>query len=157
MNSSVETGKHVKKTAVLVAIALLCGCGKSDESMAKRAGDKVGETLTDFATGVGKGVDRQMTVNVELSDEVTKQGLSTTIAKSGGLDASQKGITVYFLAETAFKGNLVAKAMNKDGKEIGRSVAQVDFSADDARYVPFVFDEEMDTQLVAKYIVKIKR
>jgi hypothetical protein len=147
----------MRAIAVLVSVALLCGCGKSDESMAKRAGGKVGETLTDFASGVGKGVDKQMAVNVELSDEVTKQGLSKTIAKSRGMDSDKRGISVYFIAKVAFTGRLVAKALNEEGQEIGRSVVDVEFTSDDAKYVPFVFDDEMDARLVQKYVVDIKK
>lgn len=149
----------MRLTVAVVAMVLLVGCGESNESAAKRAGGKVGETLTDFATGVGKGIDRQLTVNVELSKEATKQGLSRTVAKSGALepDIKKKGISIYFMAKTAFKGTLLAKAMNKEGQEIGRSVAKVEFKADDAKYVLFTFDQEMDTQLVDKYIVDIKK
>jgi hypothetical protein len=147
----------MKPIAAPIVVLLVCGCGKRDESMAKTVGNKVGETLTDFASGVGKGIDKQMMVKVRLSEEVTKQGLSKTISKSRGIDLEEKGITVYFTATTAFKGKLVAKAVDKEGQEIGRSVVDVEFSADDAKYVPFVFDDEMDTQLVQEYLVDIKR
>ena len=69
----------------------------------------------------------------------------------------ENGITVYFLAAGPFKGKLVAKATNKEGQEIGRSVVDVEFSADDAKYVSFPFPEEMDAQLVQEYRVDIKR
>ena len=51
----------MKKIAVFTVACtmLLCSCGKKeDESLAKRAGSKVGRTLTDFASGVGKGIER---------------------------------------------------------------------------------------------------
>ena len=143
----------MKTTAALLLLLLVCGCGRRDESMAKMAGGKVGETITDFASGVGKGVDKQRLVNVKLSDAVCKQGLSKTISKSG----KENGITVYFLAASPFKGKLVAKATNKEGQEIGRSVVDVEFSADDAKYVSFPFPEEMDAQLVQEYVVDIKK
>ncbi len=143
----------MKTMAALLLVLLVCGCGRREESVAKTAGSKVGETITDFASGVGKGVDKQRMVRVTLSEAVCKQGLSKTISKSG----NGNGITVYFLAASPFKGKLVAKATNKEGQEIGRSVVDVEFSADDAKYVSFPFPEEMDAQLVQEYAVDIKR
>ena len=143
----------MKTIASLLLVVVACGCGRRDESMAKTAGDKVGETITDFASGVGKGVDKQRMVRIKFSEAVCKQRLSKTISKSG----KENGITVYFLAASPFKGKLVAKATNKEGQEIGRSVVDVEFSADDAKYVSFPFPEEMDAQLVQEYRVDIKR
>lgn len=146
------------KIILLFAILLLAaGCGKKGESVAKTAGNKVGETITDFATGIGKGIDKQMTVNVELSDELVKKGLEKTVAKSTGLDSPrEKGISVYFIAKLPFDAKLIAKAINKEGQEIGRSVVDVELSADDAKYVTFMFAPEMDTQLVDKYLISLK-
>ena len=142
--------------AVLLAIP---GCGKKneDESGAKRAGNKVGETITDFASGIGKGIDKQMVVNVELSDGLKQRGITKNTAKALGMDhPNAKGITVYFGSKDPFKGKLSAKAFNKEGVEIGRSMVDVEFTADDAKYVTFTFDNEMDTQLVDKYLVDVK-
>lgn len=147
----------MKIITAVVCIAILCGCGKSDESASKAAGTKVGEALTDFATGVGKGIDRQMQVNVVLSAEVAQQGLGKTVAKSLGIDTGRKCISVYFMAKTSFKGTLLAKAMNKEGQEIGRSAADVDFANDDAKYVSFEFEQEMDTQSVDTYVIEVKK
>jgi hypothetical protein len=145
---------------LVVLLWVAAGCGKSDESLAKRTGSRVGETLTDFASGVGKGVDQQMAVNVELSKAIADQGVSKTIAKSGGIsppNIKTKGISVYLIASKRFKSKLIAKALTKDGQEIGRSTADVDLAADDAKYVTFQFDPEMDTQLVDKYVIDVKK
>lgn len=136
--------------AALVALSL--GCGK-EEGRAKRAGQSFGETMTDFAHGVGSGIDNRLQVEVELSPGVVDLGLSKTVAKSAGIDDTKKGIAVYFISQKPVNGNLVAKAMNADGEEIGRSVVEVEFSADDAKYVTFRFDKEMDSQLVARYVI----
>jgi hypothetical protein len=145
----------------LLAIALVAaaGCGKHDESVAKRAGSTVGEAVTDFASGVGKGVDKQMTVTVELSKQLTDKGVSKTIAKSAGIAPSKPkgGISVYLLAAKPLKAKLIAKAVTGEGQEIGRATVDVEFSADDAKYVNFSFDPEMDRQLVAKYVIDLKK
>ncbi len=102
-------------------------------------------------------VDKQRMVRVKLSEDVGKQGLSKTIAKSRAMGDKGSGIATYFLAATPFKGKLIAKAMNKEGQEIGRSVVDVEFSADDAKYVFFPFPDEMDAQLVQECVVDIKK
>lgn len=160
-----EKGCPMNRFACLavVSLAVFAGCSKDDESAAKRAGAKVGETLTDFATGVGKGIDKKMMVNVELSKDLTEQGISMTIAKAEGIDPAKapgehaSTIRVYLIASKPFRATLGAKALTKEGQEIGRSVAEVELAADEAKYVSFVFDEEMDTQLVAKYAIDIKK
>jgi hypothetical protein len=156
--------------AVLFAVAVFAGCGNGD---AKQTGAKVGQAVTDFATGVGHGVDKGMEVVVELSPEVAAMGLTSTIAKhtesrdsldkGKGDDAKtsasrdrRKGISVYIVAKNPVKCELMAKAVNAAGHEIGRTTTAVEFSADDAKYVVFGFDSEMDTQLVAKYLIDAK-
>ena len=137
---------------------LIFSCGKKDdESLAKKTGSKVGETLTDFASGMGKGIDKQMTVDVELSKEMIDMGISKTISKGLGLDSSGKGITVYLISEKAIESKLVAKAVTDDGMEIGRSTIEISMADDDAKYATFIFDDEMDTQIVKKYKIGIKK
>jgi hypothetical protein len=81
-----------------------------------------------------------------------------TLAKQTGVDHDKrKGITVYFMSSKPVQVSLMAKALNAEGDEIGRSVVDVEFTADDARYVAFAFDAEMDSQLVEKYVVEAKQ
>jgi len=145
--------KHVVR-ALIPSIIVLAGCGKRDESLANRAGSKVGETLTDFASGIGKGIDRQMIVNVELSRNLADEGITKTISKAGGI--GERSISVYLISEKPFKAKLIARALDRDGQEIGRSTADVELAADDAKYVTFSFYDEMDTQLVARYAIDLK-
>ena len=142
---------------VLACSMLLSFCGgKDDESLAKKAGTKMGETLTDIATGMGKGIDKQMSVDVELSQAMLDIGISKTISKSMGLDSEGKGITLYLTTEKAITAQLVAKARNADDMEIGRSTVDIEMGDDDAQYIKFIFHDEMDTQLVEKYTIGIK-
>lgn len=143
------------KRFVFIGIAILAcaGCGQKDgDSVAKQAGSKVGETLTDFATGVGKGVDKQLGVEVEIAKDLSDLGITKTVSK-----AKPHGFSIYLVASKPLNGTLVAKALNKDGQEIGRSAIEIDFTADDAKYVSFAFQEDMDTQLVEKYALDVKK
>lgn len=114
------------------------------------AGKGVGGGVTNFGRGVGQGVDEGVLVNVRFSDEATRRGLASTTAKW-----AHKKVQLYLTSRTAFAGKLIAKAFNKDGAEIGRSLLDVSMAADDAKYVAFAFPTEMDTQLVHEYRIDI--
>ncbi len=144
----------MKYIAILSLLgALLIGCGKKDDSLANRAGESIGKQLTDFTKGVGKGIDQKMSVEVSLRPEVLALGLTNTVAKSLGSDANKKGISVYFIASQSISNTLIARALNADGAEIGRSKKPVVMQKDDAAYVTFEFDGEMDTAMVKKYAI----
>jgi hypothetical protein len=145
-------------SVVIATIFLGVGCGKNstDDSIAKKAGNKLGETLTDFTTGVGSGIDKQMTVKVDLSEKLKAKGIKKTIAKLGGMDSGTNKLIIYFISEQAQKLTIVAKALNKEGQEIGRSVIEASFSKDDGKYLTFNFESEMDKLLVDKYSIDLK-
>lgn len=147
-----------RQVLLLLATILLCGCrSEEDDSLAKRAGDTVGQTVTEFVSGVGSGVDRGMEVDVELSEKLTARGVSKTVSKQLGIDRpGEKGISVYLLAKDPVNASLIAKAFNAEGQEIGRAVVDVTFASDDAQYVTFKFDPQMDTQAVKKYVIDIR-
>ena len=141
---------------LLPALVLLLGCGGQDDRGAHQAGQGVGETVIDFAKGVGKGVDNRLKLSVELNEEVANLGLQATVAKDSGFDDEGcKTVAVYFIASRPVTACLRAKALNSDGDEIGRATIDIELTADDAKYVTFAFDSEMDTQLVAKYVVEV--
>jgi len=135
-----------------LAVALV-GCGKKDENLANRAGESIGKHLTDFSKGVGKGFDQKMAVQVSLRPEVQALGLTNTVAKALGLDTNKKGISVYFMASQSVSNTLVARALNADGAEIGRCKKPVVMEKDDAAYVTFEFDPQMDTAMVSQYAI----
>jgi hypothetical protein len=142
-------------TVVLVLLAALACDQKRNETVVKQAGSKVGEALTEFASGVSKGVDTKMVVAVELSPAVAAKGLSRTVAKSLGMDGSDKGFSTYMVSKAPFRGTLVARALGGSGEEIGRARQGVAFERDDAKYVTFKFQPEMDTGLVARYVIDL--
>jgi hypothetical protein len=131
---------------LLASFAILVMCSGCCQS----AGTGVGKGVTGFTSGVGKGVDEELLVNVRFSDEATRQGLASNTAKWAG-----KKVQLYLTSKGAFEGRLIAKGMNKEGKEIGRSILPVSLAADGAQYVAFAFPPEMDTQLVHEYWVDI--
>ncbi len=140
--------KHL--TIIALTAALLAGCGKKNDSIAKQVGEAIGQQATDFAKGVGKGIDQKMMVQVSMTPQVQRLGLTNTIAKSLGI-GSTNGIAVYFIASQHVSNTLVARALNADGIEVGRARTQVVMQRDDAGYVTFSFEEQMDMGMVKRF------
>jgi len=137
-------------TLIGLVAALLVGCGKKEDSIAKKVGEVIGQQATDFTKGVGKGIDQQMMVQVSLTPLVQVLGLTNTIAKSLGI-GSTNGISIYLVASQSVSNTLVARALNANGVEVGRAKKLVIMQKDDATYVTFNFEEEMDTGMVKRY------
>ncbi|MGD9127632.1 MAG: hypothetical protein PVH19_09665 [Planctomycetia bacterium] len=149
----------MKKYLIVLALIFpvaFCGCGDDEESVATKLGNQVGNSVTDFAQGVGEGVDEKMKVPVEVNQKMLDRGLKSTVAK-WTIEDAKKGISVYIVAETAFEGTLIVKAYDKDDLEIGRTEADVVLGDDDAKHVLFAFPDNVDTQLVKKYRINIRK
>lgn len=140
--------KYLTMSALIAP--LLVGCGKKEDSLAKRMGEAIGQQATDFTKGVGKGIDKKMMVQVSLAPQVRVLGLTNTIAKSLGIGTTN-GISIYFIASQSVSNTLVARALNADGAEVGRARTLVVMQKDDATYVTFNFDDQMDTAMVNRY------
>lgn len=138
----------------------ITGCGRAPDQNAGAVGEAIGENVTDFAKGVGKGIDNKLLISTEISPALSEQGVTMTVAKQGPLQTdseSAKTISVYCLAAKAFEATLTAKAYNVEDHEIGRAKTNIKFADDDAQYVTFSFPPEMDRQLVAKYMFDIAK
>jgi hypothetical protein len=146
----------IKKASWLVLLLCVFGCSGEDDQGVHRAGKRVGETLTEFAQGVGSGIDNKLEEKVELTEPVAALGLESTVAKADGYDDSgKKLLTVYLIASRSVNQWLMAKAMNREGQEVGRTTVEVIMEADDAKYVTFAFDPGVDMQNVEKYELHI--
>jgi len=144
----------VNKSIVVVALVLALTACKDDTSMSQKAGSAISGTAADFVAGLGEGVDKRMSVTLQTDPGLAARGLTVTQGKSRG--KGSKYAAVYVVADKPFKGRLVARALDADGTEIGRAVVDEEFAADDARYVTFTFNEEMDSQLVRTYAVSAR-
>jgi|GEM_PF-325783 len=150
MNRSPILLEHV---AILGLLTLpLMGCDKKDDSIALKAGEKIGQQVTDFTKGLGKGIDQKMMVQVALSPQVLALGLTNTIAKSLGLGGTN-GISVYFIATQSVSNTLVVRALNGDDVEVGRARKLVLLQKDEATYITFQFEDAMDMQMVKRFAI----
>lgn len=158
----------MKRNLCLVAVlglsTLFAGCGGDEvevevekKSVTERAGQALGNGMTDFLTGVGSGIDQQMLVQTEGDASLAEAGLEMTVGKARGLGDVEKGMTVYLIAAKPFEGKLRARALNAQGQEVGRAHAEVVLQEGDASYVEFIFPDAMDSQLVQRYLISVSR
>ena len=139
---------------LVCSVPNIIGCGGAADHDASTMGQAIGENVTDFAKGVGKGIDNKLQISTEISPALQQQGVTMTVGKQGPVPAANDGtksISVYCLSQKALEGVLVVKAYNAEDQEIGRAKSSIKFADDDAQYVTFSFPPEMDRQLVVKY------
>ena len=135
----------MKSIVVVVLVLALAACG-DDRSLSQKAGSAISGTATDFVAGLGEGVDKRMSLNLDVDPALAAHGLAVSMGKSRGVGS--KDASVYVVASKAYRGSFLARALDANGTEIGRSKVDVEFAADDAQYVNFTFNDEMDSQLV---------
>ena len=138
---------------LVLAVLALSACGE-DRSISQKAGSAISGTATDFVAGLGEGVDKRMSLKLDVAPEIVSNGMTVTLGKSRGMGS--KDASVYVVATKPYKGAFLVRALDESGAEIGRSRVEVDFPADDAQYVNFTFNEEMDSQLVRSYALSLR-
>lgn len=138
---------------LVLAVLALSACGE-DRSISQKAGSAISGTATDFVAGLGEGVDKRMSLKLDVAPEIVSNGMTVTLGKSRGMGS--KDASVYVVATKPYKGAFLARALDESDAEIGRSRVEVDFPADDAQYVNFTFNEEMDSQLVRSYALSLR-
>lgn len=139
-------------------LTLLMSCNrianKTKEGINK-GGEVVGETATEFFEGVSEGVDKTLECDIILSENLLEQGLKTGVydIKSQPIGNNNK-LTIYLIFNKDFEQEIMAKAFNKNGLEIGRVKTLVSGKKNDAAYFDFNFDDRTDIGFRNKIILQ---
>ena len=64
---------------------------------------------------------------------------------------------VYLISENEATGEVLAKALNAQGQEIGRAKVLLNLLKDDAKMLSFTFDSNLDLDLVTKYLIDFRK
>ena len=89
---------------------------------------------------------------VSLGASVSEKKISMTSTNVEGLK-----VDVYLISEEAVEGELLAKALNSSGMEIGRAKQILALAKDDAKLFSFSFDSNLDSDNVAKYVLDFRK
>ena len=141
--------KQLRLPTLLLIITLL-GCGRVKEGTKEalnKGGEVVGKAATEIADGVAEGVEKTLRIEIKLSENLTAQGISRgkydiEDAKGG----SDNQLVLYLIFENDFEGELLAKAFDEEGLEMGRARLTVEGKAGEAAYFDFTFDKRTDIE-----------
>ena len=89
--------------------------------------------------------------SVTLGSSVIDKGISMTNSK-----AEQAKVEVYLITTNSVEGELLAKALNAKGKEIGRSKQMLNLGKDDAKLVSFTFDASVNLEEVSRFMLDFR-
>ena len=90
--------------------------------------------------------------SVILGSSVVDKGISMTSSKS-----EQSKVEVYLITQDSVEGELLAKALNVSGKEIGRSKQMLNLGKDDAKLVTFNFDASVNLDQVTRFMIDFRK
>jgi len=89
--------------------------------------------------------------SVSLGSSVMDKGLTMTSSK-----ANQGKVEVYLISSSSVEGELLAKALNAKGKEIGRSKQVLNLGKDDAKLITFNFDASVNLDEVTRFMLDFR-
>ncbi|MDL2268902.1 hypothetical protein LJC71_03850 [Desulfosarcina sp. OttesenSCG-928-A07] len=102
----------------------------------------------DYLSGTG--------LAVESGESFQAHKLEMTRTQDAGIEASGVRIVCYVIANEAFHGVIIGKAVDKSGAEVGRSVTRVDMKRDDATELILSFPQHMKVQEVDKFVMEAR-
>jgi hypothetical protein len=118
-------------------------------------GKSLGRGTSQFFKGVREGVDKTLNCQIELSENLKTEGVSTGkffINQSKG--ASDNVLTVYLLFEKNFNRKVSTKVYDRKGREYGRSSTIVEGKAGDAGYFDFVYNSRTEIEAKSKFTLE---
>lgn len=120
-----------------------------------KGGEVVGESATNLIEGISEGVEKSLDCEIIISDELKAKGISTGTysIKNHDLGGHKNLLLLYVIFEKDFRGDIMAKAFNKQGQENGRKKQRVEGRKGDARYIKFPFEEH--TRIEAKSKIEL--
>ena len=89
---------------------------------------------------------------VTLGVSIIDKKISMTSSKVEG-----PKLEVYLISENEVSGEVLAKALNAQGQEIGRAKVLLNLLKDDAKLLSFTFDSSLDLDLVSKYLIDFRK
>ncbi|MEY5046737.1 MAG: hypothetical protein RLZZ175_96 [Bacteroidota bacterium] len=148
-----------KQSIVCILLISLLACDKVKEKTKQtinEGGEVVGKTATEFVEGVSEGIDKTLECKIELQPSVSSAGLKTGSfsIQSDSTGGKNNLLTIYFIFDKDFKKEVLVKAFDKSGLEIGRSKQTITAKAGEAKYFDFKFDKRTYIEAKSKITVE---
>ncbi len=149
---------HYCKIFLFLIVILTGGCddvGTTAKNTVNKTGKTVGKGTSEFFKGIKGGIDKSLQCKVELSNGLTARGIQPGkyyISSSKG--ASDNVLTIYFIFEKDFKGKVSAKLFDKNGREYGRTVKEIEGNKGEANFFDIVFSPR--TEIESKSVFRLQ-
>jgi hypothetical protein len=134
-----------KITYLLMAtIFVLASCGRVKEKTKetiKDIGETAGSAVSELGKGVKEGVEDSFEFNIETSDKLKNNGIELGKVIFNEAISNESTVSVYTIFNQAYSDTLIAKAFDKNNKEIGRSKVLFEGVKDEAKYIEIEFNE----------------
>ena len=144
-------------SVIIVAFALnSCEKVKDKAGSAIDSGAQaVGRTASDVVNNIDKGISESAKIDIQLSDDLKKNGLSfgKYYFRSGN-EGNQNILSLYLISDQNVDRKLSAKLYDKKGVEMGRAKLAVKQQKGDAKYHDFVFDPKIIFEYQSKLVIE---
>ncbi len=90
--------------------------------------------------------------SVTLAPDLTDKKITMTSSSVEGLN-----VMIYLITVDPVEGEMLAKAMNAEGKEIGRAKQMLALGKDEAKLVTFTFGAELNLDQVVRYVIDFRK
>ncbi len=128
--------------AGIIFLAAMPACsGHSVKEKLNSAGQKAGEVVGEVVHGVSSGVENAFRVGIQVSDSLKQKGIELgQVRLANDKEGKDNLLSVYFIFQKNFIGNITCKTFDNAGLEMGRSTEKIEGKAGDARFYDFRFD-----------------
>jgi hypothetical protein len=121
-------------------------------------GEIVGKSATEFIEGVSEGIDETIKRDIVLTENTKPFNFETgkSIIENDDFGNANNVLVQYFIFNQSIDTVLTAKVLDKEGVELGRTKAKVEYESGDADYVEFIFDDRTYIDVKSKIEISIK-
>ncbi len=152
----------MKRIMFLSAVLfLITGCHFVADKAKKtinKAGEVVAVGTSEFAKGVGNGIDKNRPYNYDTASLNTAGiSLQRVIIGADSNRASDNKLSCYFVFKNAIDGDIAVMLNDKNGFEYGRTTTHVKAAAGSGQYVDFIFDKRTDITGESKMSFSVKK
>jgi hypothetical protein len=128
--------------AVLCLMFSSCNWAKDKtKKTLNKGGEIVGKAGSEVAEGISKGVEETFSLAIEKSKRLDSVGIRLGRVTISGTDSSTDNIvSVYLIFDRKYTGKIMAKAIDQNGLEFGRTSVNISVEPNEARFVDFIFD-----------------
>lgn len=148
----------MKKVVFAGMLALLFSCERVKEKASgaiDSGAQAVGRTASDVVNNIDKGITESSSLDIELSDDLKKEGLSFGKYYFGhDKEGHENILSLYLITDSDFSRDLSLKLFDKKGVEMGRTSLKISQKKGQAAYHDFVFDPKIRFEYQGKLIIE---